>query len=315
MSVSVSVVVTTYNRHALLMRALEALDVQSFPKSKFEIIVVDDGSTDSTSRVVQGRLRAWKNVRYLPKKHEGLGHGRNAGIAAARGELIAFTDDDVIPDTRWVESLWKTYTRTHAEGIEGRVTTDSPRRLFGSAPENPVGGKYIGCNSAYTKKVLAQVGGYDPRFFWVRDDSDMAFRVLKKGRIAFAPDAIVYHPQRDTDAWHLLTRLSIIQSDILLFMRHPRQYWENFGFPGGRNLLQSGILYLTLAAWMMVDMKIGAVAALVYLAVRFFSMRNKVYSLKEGLVFVLVMALRDVAYPFAYIYYWILRLVQGGNDP
>lgn len=304
--IKISVVLTTYNRAPLLPRVLNALAAQSFSKKNYELLIIDDGSTDQSGNVIVPFLKKNPHFRYFPKKHEGLSAGRNFGISHAGGELIAFTDDDVVPDSKWLEELWEVYQKEKPLGIEGKVVTDTQKPLFGNAPENTQGKKYIGCNSAYTKKILEKVGGYDRRFFWVRDDSDMAFRVLKHGPISFAPRAVVYHPYRPIDAMHLLKRLTIIQSDLLLFQKHPSQYMASFGFPGLSNWIQSGATYLFVATLSIVHPPAAIIPLLGYIFFRYFaSMRGKLFSLPEAGLLVIVLGIRDLLYPFAFVYYFI----------
>lgn len=310
-----SVVLTTYNRSALLGEALARLTAQTLPARKYEILVVDDGSPDATVDVVRAFQKKHGNVVYLPKPHEGLSAGRNFGIAHARGDLIAFTDDDCQAAPSWAEELLTTYQNEKPLGIEGKVITDEKKGLFGNAPENLHGGKYIGCNSAYTKTILQKVGGYDTRFFWIRDDSDMAFRVLQHGKIAFAERAVVYHPYRPTDANHLLKRLTIVQSDLLLFFKHPCAFLDSFGIPGFSNWVQSAAAYLLLGAAATLFPRAEFIAPL--LAYAFFrfvvSMRRKTFSVKEGVAFILVLTLRDLLYPLAFVYFFFKTLLAWGK--
>ncbi|RLG70129.1 MAG: hypothetical protein DRO07_00945, partial [Candidatus Iainarchaeum archaeon] len=100
-----------------------------------------------------------------------------------------------IANRNWLENILNVFRKSSdVVGVEGKVVTDNPKPLFSSAPENLTGGNFTGCNSAYRKDVLKKIGGYDERFFAIRDDSDIAFRAMSEGRIVFAPNAIVKHP-------------------------------------------------------------------------------------------------------------------------
>ncbi|MDQ5852192.1 MAG: glycosyltransferase, partial [Chloroflexota bacterium] len=106
MTIAVSVVVPTFERPALLQRCLAALLGQQFEPSNYEVVVVDDGVSDETRRLVEcwserGKARG-VCVRYLAAPHtRGPAAARNIGWRAARGAIIAFTDDDCIPDANW----------------------------------------------------------------------------------------------------------------------------------------------------------------------------------------------------------------------
>ena len=101
-----SVIICTYNRSPVLARALRSLARQSFAAGDFEVVVVDDGSTDNTAEVCEGMHAELANLRYIAAgKNEGLARARNIGIAAAAGEYLLFTDDDCIASEHWVEFL------------------------------------------------------------------------------------------------------------------------------------------------------------------------------------------------------------------
>ena len=308
----VSVILTTYNRADLLPVALQCLSAQTFPREKWELVIMDDGSTDATPQIIAPFLRKMRNARYFKKKHEGLSAGRNGGISHAKWDLVAFTDYDCLPSPDWISELWATYQKEKPLGIEGKVITDTNKPLFSNAPQNERGRKYIGCNSAYTRAILDKVGGYDKRFFWVRDDTDVAFRVLKHGKIAFAEKAVVYHPARATNPVHLVKRLSIIQSDLLLFRKHPREYWKNFGFPNRNNWIRSLFTYALLFFLFQTQnsgMIIGGVVLFLALeSVGYAFFRSALFSMKTievAAIFSFTLLVRDLIFPLAFVYYAI----------
>src|SRR5690242_18447539 len=101
---SVSVILSTYNRAAQLGPALDHLLAQGRSAPSHEVIVVDNNSTDTTRQVVEARVaRAGGHLRYVFESKQGLSYARNAGILAARGDIIAFTDDDVRVSPEWVQ--------------------------------------------------------------------------------------------------------------------------------------------------------------------------------------------------------------------
>src|SRR2546430_10472903 len=103
----VSVVVPTWNRAALLRDALASLASQDYPPERYEIVVVDDGSTDATSAVAADSVESdsLPRVQYVRQAHAGLNAARNAGIAAAKGDLICFVDDDVEAPRAWLRAI------------------------------------------------------------------------------------------------------------------------------------------------------------------------------------------------------------------
>ncbi len=300
----VSVVLTTHNRAELLKVALEHLAKQSFPPKNWELILVSDGSTDATAEVAKLVEKKFSNFQFISKKKEGLSAGRNAGIHEAKGEWVAFTDDDCQVDSDWLSQLSVHFDKKEIVGIEGSVTTDAKRPLFSNAPENLSGGKFIGCNSCYRHDILKKIKGYDTRFFWVRDDSDIAFRVMEWGTIVFEPRASVYHPARPTSPIHILQRLSIVQSDILLFYKHPHKFLKNIGFPNRNNWIRSLGTAAILAASVSIHPAIFLAFIMgesLFYARASFSLTSIVRAAK----FSLTLLVRDILFPFLFIFYGI----------
>ncbi len=178
---AVSVVIATCNRSNLLAETLEALRQQSLPAGEFEVVVADNGSTDRTRQVVENAAReADASIRYVFEPRPGKSHAVNAAIEAARGALIAFTDDDVTPSHGWLESMARAIEETGAGFGAGRIVPRWETRppswlqpaLYGilAVPDN--GTKRllirrgenehvmpIGANMAVRREVLDRVGG------------------------------------------------------------------------------------------------------------------------------------------------------------
>lgn len=125
----VSVVLCTYNRAAMLRMALESLARQAFPQGIFEVVVVDDGSTDPTPRVVEERILASPHaIRYVrtPEDARGVAQARNLGVATANAPWIAFFDDDQIAEPDWLARLVAAQRITGAVCVGGPIVADLP---------------------------------------------------------------------------------------------------------------------------------------------------------------------------------------------
>src|SRR5437764_381994 len=122
MTIRVSVVVPTYRRDELLQRCLQALLVQNFPASEYEIIIADNGGEPATARLVRDASQSSTvDLKYLEADHVcGPAAARNRGWKAASGSIIAFTDDDCIPDPSWLENGLQTMSHG-TEAVAGRV--------------------------------------------------------------------------------------------------------------------------------------------------------------------------------------------------
>jgi glycosyltransferase involved in cell wall biosynthesis len=195
MTPAVSVVVPTRNRAALLERLLDALDRQTHPS--FEVVVVDDASHDETQRV----LNAWSGGssvrRWMPSAGPGGSYAaRNTGWRWAHAPLVAFTDDDCVPEPEWLEALVAALS-VEAVGVQGKtIVRDGRITPFTHQIEQLHGGPpYRTCNILYTRAELERQGGFDDSLRWYADNM-FGLRARRAGAIPFAPSAVVVHPPR-----------------------------------------------------------------------------------------------------------------------
>jgi glycosyltransferase involved in cell wall biosynthesis len=246
----VSVVVPTYRRPALLTRCLGAILAQRLDPAAFEIVVVDDGHDDATRDAVEALARrsVRPTIRYLrPARGRGPAVARNAGWRAAHAPLIAFTDDDTIPDPDWLAEGERAIGR--AAAVAGRVlvprgddasTRPTDHELMTRGLERA---EFVTANAFVRRDALATVGGFDERFAraW-REDSDLQFRLLEDvGTIVRCPTAVVAHPVRP-ERWGVsLRQQKNVFYDALLYKKHPRLYrerilgrppWDYYGIVG-----------------------------------------------------------------------------------
>ena len=179
----ISVIVATRDRAALLKSTLEALCGQSSPGCPVEILVVDNGSIDETRDVVQTAARESRiPVVYLTESRPGKSHALNTAVAHARGDLLAFTDDDVLPSPQWLAAYNQAFRETGADYAAGRilplweappprwltpaqhgvlaVSDGGPRRLILEGVQDEI--MPIGANMAVRRHVLDRVGGWNP---------------------------------------------------------------------------------------------------------------------------------------------------------
>lgn len=228
----ISVVVCTFNRCVSLQDTLESLMRQALPSGlTLEIIVVDNNSTDRTAAVVAlaAERSPWP-LRYVLETTQGLSVARNTGIAAAHGNIVAFTDDDVIPEPSWVRALSKAFIEHHGDCVGGKILPlwlqPPPTWLASAGPsshlwdilalldrgsEVRVAGArqwnlLYGANMAFRKSLFDEVGTFrtdlGPRGADCSrgDDTDMLMRLLRTSkRVVYTPHAVVRHkvpPQR-----------------------------------------------------------------------------------------------------------------------
>jgi GT2 family glycosyltransferase len=214
-----SVVIPTRDRNETLAHCLDRLapGAQTLPHDQYEVIVADDSSLTAARELVSERF-PW--ARWIAGPRRGPAANRNTGARIARGEWLAFTDDDCLPGPEWLEafSLARGEKADALEALEGRTTCRaglrSPRQ---TAPVNLEGGVLWSCNFAIRRAGFEQIGGFDERYpFAHMEDSDLRIRLLKSGyMIRFVPSAEIDHPPRSM-AWG--TRLARVHESSVLHM-------------------------------------------------------------------------------------------------
>ena len=233
----VSVVVASYNGAATLKTCLQSLENLNY--SNYEVLLVDDGSTDSTPSIA-ATFPGIRTFRHLVNK--GLSCARNTGIEAATGEIVAFTDSDCRADEDWLYHLVGDLVRSRFTGIGGPnflPPDDSPTAaVVMVSPGGPahvmltdrVAEHIPGCNMAFYRWALQEIGGFNPIYRRAGDDVDICWRLQQQGyRIGFSPAGFVWHYRRNSLTAYLRQQSGYGEAEALLEQRHP----ENFNRFGG----------------------------------------------------------------------------------
>jgi glycosyltransferase involved in cell wall biosynthesis len=209
----VSVVVCTFNRADELGCSLDAVLAQR-DAPPHEVIVVDNNSTDATREVIEARARTHPHLRYVFEPRQGLPYARNAGIAAARGPIVAFTDDDILVAPDWVASIARAFARfPEADMIGGRVLPRWPggrppawltmKQLAplalqdkGDAPvvvdRHNAAPCLIGANFAFRRSAFEKAGVFDGEYTRTQD-REIQLRLWKAGgRGVYVPDIVTH---------------------------------------------------------------------------------------------------------------------------
>jgi len=235
---TISVVLCTHNRAAYLRTALRSLVEQSTPSGGFEVLVVDNASTDDTPAVAR-EFADVLALRYVPEPELGLCHARNTGWRAAGGRIVAYLDDDAVASPGWVTAIAAAFAREPDAGIVGgRVLP-----LWGAPPppwlsaetaraltivDWPDGPKRIGdihrewlagANVAIPRAVLVEIGGFDPRLDRIGDALLSNGDILLQQEIVARGHAAVYDPAMCVH--HAVPRARLTQA---WFRR--RHYWQ-----------------------------------------------------------------------------------------
>lgn len=216
----ITVILCTFNRSKSLARALDSVALCTLPASvEWEVLVVDNNSTDQTRQLVEEfSRRHTERFRYLFEPKPGKSHALNAGIREARGDVLAFMDDDVVVEPAWLQKLTAPLESSNWAGVGGRIVPDqdfkppgwiplheryalAPLAMFdlglrpGQLLESP-----FGTNMAFRKAVFEKLGGFRtdlgprPGSAIRGEDTEFGFRVLADGqRLWYEPSAVVYH--------------------------------------------------------------------------------------------------------------------------
>jgi GT2 family glycosyltransferase len=254
-----SVIVCTRNGRDRIGICLAA--IQKMTGGGFETIVVDDGSTDGTADFVAKNF-PW--VRLIRSEAGGLSRARNAGASAAKGEILAFTDDDCEPDRDWITRLRPLYEQGNFAAVGGPNLPPPPRSweeaVVCAAPGAPshvmlddVEAEHLpGCHLTVTRAAFDQIGGFDPQFHTAGDDVDFCWRLREAGlHLGFAPGAFVWHRRRPTIRTFLRQQLGYGQAERLLITKHPSRFsrhggakWQGFVYGGGAvRVMADSIIY------------------------------------------------------------------------
>lgn len=208
----VSVVLPTYNRPTSLHACLASLAAQDFPRDDYEVIVVDDGSRESLTTVVD-QFVGTMSVRLLQQRNAGPASARNAGAAAARGALLAFIDDDCAATPHWISTLVRHASEYEHAAIGGFVENALRRNAYASASQllvdylygyydhDEVQGRFfVTSNVAFPKDAFLALGGFDTSFpLAAAEDRELCERWREAGYpLHFASDAVVQHAHRLT---------------------------------------------------------------------------------------------------------------------
>lgn len=301
----VSVVIPTHQRKAILEQALHALKEQTYPRHRYEVLIVSD-TLDGTNEMVTEQMRHWKQLRLIVIPSTSVCVARNIGIRQAHGEIVAFTDDDCLPRRNWIEKISARFVQQPTIlGIEGK-TVKNNRHVFSHATENLRGGRYPACNIAFTKEILNRIGGFDEDYHFFREDTDLAFRVLQHGTIAFDSEVEVFHPPRKIPVVAILRELFLIKGDVRLYKKFPALSRKTFGHVGG-GLKQAAAAWMAIALFWSLLMVYPLLSLMALAALPVFKyaigLKGKVYTPSEALAFIALSTLRDLLFPVFFLYY------------
>jgi len=243
----VSVVICACNAETTMDACLASLQNLKYPA--FEVIVVDDGSTDRTGKIADG----YEGFHVIHQENKGLSAARNVGIAASLGEIVAFTDSDCVVDPDWLHYLVATFLSTGLPAVGGpNLPPPEDSVVAACVAASPGGPLHVllddveaehipGCNMAFRREVLEEIGGFDPIYRSAGDDVDVCWRLQDRGyRIGFSPAAMVWHFRRNTMKAYFGQQKGYGKAEALLYFRHPQRF-NALGYSRWRGRIYGGI--------------------------------------------------------------------------
>jgi len=230
----ISIVVCSYNGAHTIRNCFQGLLQLDYPN--FEVIVVNDGSTDKTAIIAREY-----GFRLISTENQGLSNARNTGLKAATGEIVAYIDDDAFPDQDWLKYLAATFLTTDCAGVGGpNIAPPGDGKIADCIANAPGGPMHVlvsdqeaehipGCNMAFRKDCLKAIEGCDPQYRAAGDDVDLCWRIQQCGWwLAFAPAATVWHHRRNSVRTYWKQQIGYGKAEALLERKWPQKY-NNIG--------------------------------------------------------------------------------------
>ncbi len=209
----ISVIVSTYNRKDLIKQCIESIINQLYPKYRYEILIIEGGSTDGTQDIINELSKiTLYNLRLIKQIGEGLSNARNLGIKESKGDIIVFIDDDALASPHWLQdysSIYEMFPDIAAAGgrIEPVFHMDKPKWLSDdllvalgylnlsdretvlSYPDHPFGG-----NFSVKREQFMSLGGFIEEFKNCNEEKAFFFKLYLNGyKVGYSPKALVYH--------------------------------------------------------------------------------------------------------------------------
>ena len=251
-----SVIVPAFNAGSRIGNCLEALQSQA-ERCDAEILVVDDGSSDNTSDVVQ----RYRGVRLIHQVNSGPASARNRGAFEARGEIIVFTDDDCVPAPGWLGAMLKPFTNPDVVGAKGvyrtrqkeliarfvQIEYEDRYRLMAASDSIDFVDTY---SAAFRRNRFLEVNGFDTEFpLACAEDAELSYRMSGRGwKLNFVPEAVVYHSHPQTLTGYLKKKYKFSFWRVLAVRKNPEKALKDSHTPQVMKLQLFFVPALVLAA-------------------------------------------------------------------
>ncbi|MFC1667265.1 glycosyltransferase [Candidatus Omnitrophota bacterium] len=238
----ISIIIPTHNSASTLEHTIAACLTQDYPRDRFEILVVDDGSKDNTKKIVENFP-----VTYIYQKKTGPASARNNGWKNSKGDGLCFIDADCVPYSDWVSKLVEGYHEDDVGAVTGSYAVDGLQYLLDKFVHCEIKYRhsmrleYVNSFGTYNvlvkRSVFENLKGFDPLYFNASgEDSDLSYRIIKSGyKIYFAKGALVSH-RNILRFWryilvqfnHGYWRMRLYRKNISMITKDEYGYWKDF---------------------------------------------------------------------------------------
>jgi cellulose synthase/poly-beta-1,6-N-acetylglucosamine synthase-like glycosyltransferase len=225
----ISVVVPAYNAEKTLSACLEALLDQTAPREAYEIIVVDDGSTDRTRQIAEAY-----GVCVVAEANQGAASARNLGAQNARGDIVLFIDADSVPDKKWIQAMAAPFTDPTIAGASGQKKTRQ-QNIWARLVQLEYDFKYDrmsahtaidfvdSSTAAYRREVLLDNGGFDSTLMEA-EDTELSYRLSERGyRLVLIREAVTYHTHPESLSHYLRRKFQYARWRAVVYKRYPHK--------------------------------------------------------------------------------------------
>jgi len=335
-----SVVVPAYNAERTVGRCLEALAAQSIPQEDYEVLVIDDGSTDGTARVVESFSNKL-TLRFEGQPNSGPAAARNRGARAAEGEIILFTDSDCVPTQNWIEEMVRPFEDPDVAGAKGAYRTEQKEltarfaqiefeerfEILRKLDSIDMVDTY---SAAYRAEVFHGANGFDESFPVANnEDTDLSYRLVKAGhRLVFNESAVVYHLNHPNSLWRY-ARLKFWRGywRMLVYRRFPNMMLQDTYTPKTLKLQvltllgTAGLLLLAVLAALLTPLSAYSFlpAGLMLAAFLVFALPFSLFAFRReptvGVLSPVLLAVRGLSIGSGVACYYLGRLLPGRGDP
>ena len=225
----ISIVVPARNAAGTIGGCVQSLLEQSVPRERYEVIVVDDGSTDETRQLVER-----SGATLIPQAQEGPAAARNKGVSVSKGDIVLFTDADCVPEANWVAEMVRSFEDGEIAGVKGVYRTRQggiiPRFVqceYEERYEQMAKQRWIDFidtySAGYRREIFLAEGGFDTRYPSASvEDQEFSFRLAERGhKMVFNPRAVVYHQHPATLTAYFTRKFNIGYWKVMVLRRHP----------------------------------------------------------------------------------------------